>query len=403
MLQVRLIKKREKEKREEVRKTKRTYIFLALLLCALLLCGCGAAPAGGRELVIAVTGDREVYDYDPSILNAVDLAVDECNALYAGDGWQVSWETTDDDSVYDRGVTQAAALARRDDVTAILGTHSFSIVDLAAELASQNGKLYVAFNGCNDGVTAGGYGKVFANVYGAQQSGAAMGRYAAGQTAIRRVAVYSSTVSYEQNWVRAFCRELGAGGARVVDCVGTATDYEEFRVTAERWKLLGVDTVLVLEYYADDAYNAAEWLRELLPGVRLLGDSSFDYEARLHESAQAVEGLVIPDVLPLEAANATEQFTERYLERYGEEPSRWATHAYDTVRMVADTAVAAGSADPAKIAAALHGEEGYTGVCGTVRFDAGGALEGGGQRLLVCRDGVFTELTREEETTDAEW
>lgn len=377
---------------------KRRYIGPVAGICALfLLTGCGGTPAAGtRELRIAVTGDREVYDYDPSILKAVELAVDECGALYAAEGWRISCETADDDSVYDRGVTQAAALAGDGGGTAILGTHNFSIVDMAAELASQNGALYVAFNGCNDAVTAKGYQTVFSNVYGAARSGAAMGAYAAGAPDIRRVAVYSSAVSYEPDWVRAFCRALSGQGARVVDCAGTATDYNEFRSVAERWKLLGVDTVLILEYYADDAYDAAEWLHGLMPGVRLLGDSSFDYEARLEASAEAVEGLVIPDVLPAGGGRALAEFETRYAQRYGETPSRWAAHAYDTVRMVADTAVGCGSAAGADVAAALHGEDGYVGLCGPVRFDDGGALSGGEQRLLVCRDGAFIELTEED-------
>lgn len=373
--------------------------FLAPVLCAALLLLPSCAAGSGRDIRLAVTGDREVYDYDPSILNAVDLAVDECGSLYAGDGWRISAETVDDGSVYDVGVTQAAALAEDPGVTAILGTHNFAIADMAAELASQNGVLYAAFNGCDDAVTAGDYRTVLSNVYNAAQCGAAMGRYVAQASGLTRLAVYSSSVGYETDWIRAFCRALEGGAAQVVDCVGTAADGAEFRADARRWRQLGVDGVLVLEYYADDAYAAAQWLHDQLPQAKLLGDSSFDYQARLSQSADAVEGLVIVDVLPSDGENGMADFRARYRERYGATPSRWAAHAYDTVRMLVDTAVAQDTTDAAVIADALRAEPGYAGVCGTLRFDAGGALTGGEPGLLVCRNGAFTALTGEEGQT----
>ncbi len=365
------------------------------MLCAmvLLLSGCSTSDQTNRQIQLAITGDQEVYAYDDSIFHAIDMAVEDCNDLYAAQGYHVSYQTSDDGSVYDKGVTQASDFAKNANITAILGTHNFTILDMAAEIAQQQNKLLVTFNGCNDSVTQKGYSMVVDNVFGAAQSGATMADYVNQTPEIQHIAIYNSSVSYEQDWIQAFIRGLGDGGAQVVDCAGTATSANDFAVMAERWRTLQVDTVLILEYYAADAFYAAETLHQIFPNIRLLGDSSFDYDAMLQESGEVAEGLVIPDVLMYGEGNAIAAFNQRYADKYGKAPSRWAVHAYDTVRMIADTAVAIGSTDSVKIAEALHREEGYQGVCGLVTFDENGQLVGSQQRLLVCKNGKFVALT----------
>ncbi len=367
--------------------------WIAVLCAILLLSGCGAAAPANLQIQLAITGDQEVYDYDDSIFHAIDMAVEDCNDLYATEGYHVSYQTSDDGSVYDKGVTQASDFAKNPNITAILGTHNFTILDMAAEIAQQQNKLMVTFNGCNDGVTQKGYSMVVNNVFGAAQSGATMANYVNQTPEIQHIAIYNSSVGYERDWMQAFHRGLANGSAQVVDCVGTATSANDFAVMAERWRALQVDTVLILEYYAADAFYAAETLHQVLPNLRLLGDSSFDYDEMLQESSNVVEGLVIPDVLMYGEGNTIDAFNQRYLEKFGKSPSRWAAHAYDTVRMIADTAVKIGSTDSVKIAAALHQEEGYQGVCGLVAFDDGGQLVGSQQRLLVCKNGRFVALT----------
>lgn len=345
-----------------------------------------------RDIRLGITGDKEVYDYDVSIFNAIDMAVEDCNDLYATKGYHVSYETSDDDSVYDVGVAQASTFAKEKKITAILGTHNFTIVDMAAELAHQQNKLMLAYNGCNQSVTDMGYTTVFCNVFGAEQSGATLAEYVNLNEEIQRIAIYNSSVGYELDWIKSFMRGLQKSGGQVVDCVGTATNANDFAVMVDRWKTLQVDTVLILEYYAADAYAAAETLHQMLPELRLLGDSSFDYDAKLQESGDVVEGLIIPDVLLSGAGNSIDAFNKRYLEKYGQEPSRWAAHAYDTVRMIVDTAVEIESTDSEIIAEALHREKGYEGVCGTFKFDAKGKMINCKQRLLICNGGKFVAL-----------
>ena len=62
---------------------------------------------------------------------------------------------------------------------------------------------------------------------------------------------------------------------------------------------------------------------------------------------------------------------------------------YDSIRMIVDTAVRIGSTDSADIAQALHEEQGYNGVGGTIAFDAEGRLIGRQPKIMVSEDGMF--------------
>lgn len=369
-------------------------ICAVLLAAAALFCmgGCEASSDAGGTIRIAVTGDGEMYGYDPSILNSIAMAVEDGNTLYAGQGINVEYEVYDDDTKYSQGVTMAESLVEDSRTTAILGTHSFLITDMVAELANAHEKVLVAYNGCNDGVLDKGYDYVFNNLFSAEQSGACMAEYVKSRADLNRIAVYSSHVSYEDDWVRAFDRGLAGSGKLIVDCTNTISFDQERRQAVERWQTLQADAVLIIQYYAADAYDMACYVSKSAPDMQLLGDSSFDYAEMLAAYGVQVEGIVIPDVLMYDDGNTIETYDQRYQDKFGQRPTRWGSHAYDTVMMLVETAASVDSTDPSKIALALHGENGYSGICGTARFDEHGRLQNNRQRLLVCRNGLFVAL-----------
>lgn len=360
-----------------------------LLLAAILTGSAGCAPVQeNRQVFIGIMGDKEMYDYDSSILNAVTMAVEDVNEQYTD--LYTSVEYYDDGTIYERGVQQASALVNDDKITAVLGTHSYIIMDMAAELANQEDKLMIAFNGCNDNLLSKGYPTVFCNLYGAGQSGQTLAEYVATQPDISRIAVYSGAVSYEPDFVSAFAHTLTGLSASIVDCAPTVTDAQEFETLASRWRALDVDAILIVQYYAEDSFQAAETFSRLLPEARLMGDSSFDYRELLAEYSVQTEGLVIPEVL---LASQDTSFDTRYMQRYGTKPSRWAAHAYDSVRMIVDTAANIDSTDSQAIAQTLHEENGYQGVNGVYQFDQNGKLKSGDQRMLICQAGSFVPLS----------
>ena len=123
--------------------------------------------------------------------------------------------------------------------------------------------------------------------------------------------------------------------------------------------------------------------------MNILGDFSFDYTDDLIANAGISDDIYIAGPVAIEPSAELEEFYQRYEEKYGSEPTQWAVQLYDSVRMVADTAVRIGSTDPTDIAQALHDENGYSAVSGTVMFDEKGKLSGHTPRIMVSENGAF--------------
>ena len=206
---------------------------------------------------------------------------------------------------------------------------------------------------------------------------------------MERIAIYHSDTDYERGMARWFLRGLEGTDTKVVDVATTTPLDTELETMLERWEALGVDTVFVSQYLGEDAFDILRLVRTAYPEMNILGDFSFDYTDFLLADRAVSDDIYIAHPVPLEPGGEVESFYARYREKYGTEPTQWAVQLYDSVRMVADTAVRIGSTDPKDIARALRSEEGYAGVGGTIAFDEQGRLTGRSPRIMVSRDGMF--------------
>jgi branched-chain amino acid transport system substrate-binding protein len=89
---------------------------------------------------------------------------------------------------------------------------------------------------------------------------------------------------------------------------------------------------------------------------------------------------------------AMEKFRADFKKKFGVEVQVYAPYVYDSVNIMADAMVRAGSADPAKYLKALHATKGYQGVTGVVTFDKKGDIENGALTLMTYRGGERTSL-----------
>ena len=124
----------------------------------------------------------------------------------------------------------------------------------------------------------------------------------------------------------------------------------------------------------------------------IYGDFSFDAEEKLMEYKDYVEGIIIPRLVPVSQSKELDEFNARYKDIYGSEPTWWAAHAYDSVRMVLDTAVQAGSNSPEKIAEGLHLKTGYQGITGKIMFNESGILTNENPVYSIVKDGRLVNL-----------
>lgn len=362
------------------------------MLALLLLAGAaGCAPAGepDRTIKIAVMDSSEIFDADNSYENGIAMAIEDLNTLYAGQGYEISYEFYDDGTIFQQGVEVLNQIVSDPEITAVVGTSSLSLLDVSAAELDRAGKLLITYYSSLDSLFENGYAYVFRNCYGESDLGGAIAVYAAERQDIRRVAVYRSDTDYERGLVRAFQRGLRGSGVEIVDVVATTPLDTELDAALERWETLGVDTVLVSQYDSEDSFDILRRVRAMNPEMNILGDFSFDYTEDLLANRAVSDGIYIAGPIALDESKETESFYRRYEQRYGSRPTQWTVQLYDSIRMVADTAVRIGSTDPAAIARTLR-EEGYTGVGGSFSFNGKGQMIGRTPKIMVSKNGTFS-------------
>ena len=367
-----------------------TLILSAVLLLGTVGC---AAPVSGaaddRTIKIAVMDTEVVFVADDSYTNGIAMAIEDLNALYADQGYTIEYEFYEDGSVFQQGMEALNAIRSDPEITAVVGTSSLNILDVAADVLNSAGKLLITYYSAPDELFENGYTMVFRNCYGEQDLGSAIAAYAVEREDMERVAIYHSDTDYEREMARWFLRGVEGTDTKVVDVATTTPLETELAAMLERWETLGVDTVFVSQYLGEDAFDILRLVRTAHPEMNILGDFSFDYTDFLLADGDVSDDIYIATPVPLEPGAEVEAFYARYREKYGAEPTQWAVQLYDSVRMVVDTAVRIGSTDPEDIAQALRSEEGYEGIGGTIAFDQQGRLAGRAPRIMVSRDGMF--------------
>lgn len=367
-----------------------------LLALTLLAVGTGCAPKGGpdgaadKTIKIAVMDSTLVFDSDNSYENGIAMAIEDLNTLYGEQGYEISYEFYDDGAIFQQGMEAINKIASDPEITAVVGTSSLNLLDVSADVLDGAGKLLITYYSSSDSLFENGYTHVFRNCYGESDLGGAIAAYAAVRQDIRRVAVYHSDTEYERGLVRAFLRKTRGTDVEVVDIAATTPLETELDAAIERWEKLGVDTVLVSQYLAEDSFEILRKVREMDPEMNILGDFSFDYTDDLLANGDVSDNIYIAGPLAVDESPELDEFYRRYEQRYGSRPTQWAVQLYDSIRMVADTAVRAGSTSPTAIAEALREQGGYTGVGGTIAFDGKGRLTGRTPRIMVSRDGMFS-------------
>ncbi len=354
---------------------------LIVLLLALTLSGCQTTKAS-KSIKLAVVGHEVVYDYDKSFLNGVEMAVEDCLAEYDFD---ITWEYYNDDYEYEKGMLIIDRLVSDPLVTAVFGSHNFSVLEASAGKFEEADKIMLAVNGMIDEtILDKGYDLVFRNTLGEKEMGYSLAKYAFDQ-GHDRIAVVHSNSRYERSLTNSFALEAKKLGLKVVDFVPYLGIEDEFTTLLERWEAIGVNAVLITCEILEDSFTVAKQIKQRNKNISLYGDFSFDAEELLLANKEYVEGLVFPSVLSIASSSELDELMKRYEDRYHETPSFWAAHAYNSVRMIVDSAAEIKSTKPADIAEKLH-SDGYDGICGTYEFDANGVLKTGEPIYMIVKD-----------------
>lgn len=370
-------------------------IRICLILClTLFIVACGS-KGNTKTINIAVTGSLEVYNYDESFLKGVEMAIEDTNNEYNSIGYKINSEFFDDDYDFEKGQIITNKIAENSEITAVLGSHSFAITEAAAPIFDESNKIMIAVNSMMDKSIMGkDYINIFRNTYGEKDMAESLAEYAY-NNGNKKIAVCHSNTEFENNLINAFAIKAETLGLSVLDYTTEIGSERDFMETYDVWRALDIDAVLISRDAIIDAFTLAKHIRKCDANMDIYGDFSFDVDDKLKEYKEYVEGIVLPTLATINYSEKVKLFDERYKEKYDKEPTWWAIHGYDSVRMIVDTSVKINSNDPTLISEEIH-KNGYEGVNDQVDFNTDGVIENEKSTYMIVENGVLKEVDANE-------
>lgn len=337
-------------------------VIFILLTAVWLLCGCGINKEK-KTVNIAVTGSPGIYSeyYEKGIKKAY---ADVCEE-YKDSGFDIKCEFYDDNDDYETAEKITSRLVNDSSITAIIASASAEICENQAYQTDIADKILICSHWIyDDMLNEGNYNKVFSLNYSSEQIGNVMENIAQGLPAKKWAVCYSNDKTSRME-IKGFTynKELN-----VVDFVETNVLMSDFGKTVERWKLLGVEGV-VLAPYGDEGFEILYKLKEAMPELYIISDSSLDDDNELEQNRESFNNVYIADSFYVSNEESETFADEEYLDT-------WEIHGYNTLRIIIDTAVKNNTDNAEEIAEILH-KDGYDGELENYSFNENGTLENG--------------------------
>ena len=370
------------------RKTACLTVSAAVAVTA-LLSGCGEKapswlPVSDNKITIAVTGDDEFYDAN-GVPEALSLAAED---FFASSGVSVEYKYYDDDADYHKAITFAKEIAADPYVSAVLSKQETDFIATLADIYDGAEKPFFVMSGCYDETILNGYDYFINDSICASDAGRIMGEYVINHGFKRAVFCHSDT-PYEESELRGFQSCIKDSGTTLAATLVGPYTREDFEIAYAEWQLIGVDVVCVSNYNILNS-SLVRMLREEGSDIQVVSDYIMDTVEDIEENGEYMDGTAI---VPLYMLTDDESETaKKYKELYGSEMSELAVQAYDFVMMTA-AKLNSGIEKPSEFMNLIKSEEGYEGLCGTVRFDENGSLIPGSSNMLIFRDGMFRPLS----------
>ncbi len=365
------------------------------LAVALSITGCGKKEATGNEVikvgsVAPLTGPQTHIGKDNE--NGARLAVDEINAkgLELG-GKKVTLELLgEDDQAEPKTATIVAQKLVDAGVVAVIGHLNSGTSIPASKIYHDAGIPQISPSATAVSYTAQGYNTAYRVMANDAQQGKALGQFAVGKLAAKKIAIVDDRTAYGQGLADEFEKAAKAAGGEIVAREFTndrATDFSAI-LTSIKGK-----TPDLIFFGGMDPQGGpmAKQMKSLGLSAKLLGGDGLQNVNFVKLAGADAEGVVASSPgLPIDSMPGGPEFRKRFEAKYGV-IQVYAPYAYDAVYALVDAMKRANSAEPAKVLAELPKTD-LQGVSGPVKFDAKGDTTGGAITLYEVKGGAWQVL-----------
>jgi len=349
-------------------KTKLKAAAGALLCLAALLFFCGAKKADTFAIggIFPLSGPVAVYGIEAR--NGIELAIAEINAAGGIAGKQIVLISEDDEGNPEKTVNAYKKLVTKDKVKVIIGSLTSGATAAITSLAQAQKVVLLAPAATLPSITSAG-DFVFRACFIDPFQGTVGGKFATDTLGAKRAAVLYDiqndySVGLEENFVKAF----ETGGGTVVARESYSTGDKDFNAQLTKIKNAAPDVVYIPDYYGTVALIARQ-LRMQGITTPIVGGDGWDGLSG-NAGDEVLNGFYSNHYAVDSEVPAVQKFVSSFKAKYNSAPNAFAALGYDSVYMLRDAIVKAGTLDVASVRSALEQTDGDY-VTGHLTFDAG--------------------------------
>jgi branched-chain amino acid transport system substrate-binding protein len=332
--------------------------------------------------------------------NGARLAIDELNAkgVMIG-GKKAKFELlAEDDGADPKQGTAAAQKLVDSKVNGVIGHLNSGTSIPASKIYSDAGIPQISPSATNPKYTRQGYKTTFRVVADDVHLGGTLGKYAVTQLKGKSIAVIDDRTAYGQGVADEFEKGVKAAGGATVGREFTNDKATDFTAILTSLKAKNPDIV----FFGGMDAVAGPMLRQMKQlGINakfMGGDGICSGELPKLAAGTMADGQVIcaeaGGIDPKDAAatKGMEDFKVKFKKKFNADVQIYSPYVYDSVNVMVDAMVKAGSSDPAKYLPVLAKTEGYKGVTGVISFDEKGDIKNGALTLHTYKGGKQESL-----------
>ncbi|HVU15142.1 MAG TPA: branched-chain amino acid ABC transporter substrate-binding protein [Phototrophicaceae bacterium] len=360
-------------------RAKKVSLIVSVVAAATMMSASLAAHAQAAKIIkIAsqspLSGGQSVDG--TGLRNGADLAISQLAQPLTDMGFQVQLVPYDDKADPDTGVANAQQIVADPAILAVVGHFNSGVAIPSSVVYDANNLVMVSPANTNPAVTDRGL-KTVNRVCGRDDAQGAVGAEFAQSLGIKSVYIINDTTVYGAGVANFFQKTAESLGITVLGNQGT-TETSNFDGIIQPILALNPDAVYMGGIYDQMGIFANQLSAAGFTGT-LLGPDGLDAPdyAKLAGTA-ATQTYYSSAAGPASAYPGTAQFIKDYTAKYGNAPTPYAAESYDAAGIILQALETTIKADNgnlptrAEVAAAVRATQDYSGLTGSISFDANG-------------------------------
>ena len=366
---------------------KKSVIGSFVMAALLALTSCGAKETNEIKIggIFPLSGAVAVYGVECK--NGIDLAIEEINAAGGINGKNVVLISEDDEGNPDKTVNAYQKLTSKDGAKIIIGSLTSGCTQAITNRAQAQKVVQIAPAATAPAITdAGDY--IFRACFIDPFQGRVGGKFSAETLNAKTAAIlYDTGNDYSVGLTEDFEAAFTQAGGKIVAKEAYTTNDKDFNAQLTKIKSANPDVVYLPDYYNVVALIAKQ-LRAQGIEAPIVGADGWDGILG-NSSAEVLNGFYSNHYATDSTDPAVQAFVKKFNDKYSKDPNSFAALGYDSVYILKDAIIKAGSDDATAVKEALKATNGDY-VTGHLTFD---------EKRNPIKSAVMLEIVKDDDGT----